>query len=224
MPILFLLLFSLSAFGANVWEDDLRPTLKEAGEREHLLILGAGIASTWGASNFDGNVRSYRNNGGELLIGKREGRLIDRYTYGTAQILTAGSLLLADTNEGARLTKALVLTSLSHLTLSNILSRERPRHSDDQSLPSGHTATMFALAGTLSGSYGWRVGLVSYGAAVMSGLSRIKEDDHWFSDVVAGAFLGTYWARVVHGGVNPNYVVFPVMTPERASLTVAISW
>jgi membrane-associated phospholipid phosphatase len=55
---------------------------------------------------------------------------------------------------------------------------------------------MFTLAGSLTYSYGWKAAVPAYTAATVTALSRIKENKHWLSDVVAGAFLGTYWATV----------------------------
>jgi hypothetical protein len=50
-------------------------------------------------------------------------------------------------------------------------------------------------AGSLAYSYGWMAGIPAYIFASAVGISRVKENRHWASDVVAGAFIGTYWAR-----------------------------
>ena len=81
---------------------------------------------------------------------------------------------------------------------------------------------MFAYAGTLTGSYGWKAAIPSYAAASLTALSRIKEGDHWFSHVVAGMFLGTYWARVVHGEESPAYTVVPAKVSD--GLMVSVMW
>jgi membrane-associated phospholipid phosphatase len=67
-----------------------------------------------------------------------------------------------------------------------------------RSFPSGHTITAFAFASTVTreaqfwhpGS-AWYVGTVFYGGASLVGLSRIYNNQHWASDVMAGAALGT---------------------------------
>jgi membrane-associated phospholipid phosphatase len=67
-----------------------------------------------------------------------------------------------------------------------------------RSFPSGHTITAFAFASTLTRetqfwwpSGGFYVGTVFYGGAALVGLSRMYNNMHWASDVVAGAAIGT---------------------------------
>jgi membrane-associated phospholipid phosphatase len=69
---------------------------------------------------------------------------------------------------------------------------------DYSSFPSGHTIAAFASAAALTSEAarswahsGWLVGPVLYGSASMVGLSRMYNDQHWASDVVFGAGLGT---------------------------------
>ena len=69
---------------------------------------------------------------------------------------------------------------------------------DYSSFPSGHTIAAFAGAAALTseasrswGHSAWIVGPVLYGSAGMVGLSRMFNDQHWASDVVFGAGLGT---------------------------------
>jgi membrane-associated phospholipid phosphatase len=67
-----------------------------------------------------------------------------------------------------------------------------------RSFPSGHTITSFAFASTVTREVQfwhphsvWYVGTVFYGGATLVGLSRIYNNQHWASDVMAGAALGT---------------------------------
>lgn len=67
-----------------------------------------------------------------------------------------------------------------------------------QSFPSGHTINAFAFASTVtretqlwSPHSVWYVGTVMYGGATLMGLSRIYHNQHWASDVMAGATIGT---------------------------------
>jgi membrane-associated phospholipid phosphatase len=67
---------------------------------------------------------------------------------------------------------------------------------DYQSWPSGHAATAFSLATSLAmESDRTSVGVVAYGLAGVTAWSRIYDDRHWTSDVVAGAVIGTVATR-----------------------------
>lgn len=73
------------------------------------------------------------------------------------------------------------------------VKRMRPDGSARNSFPSGHTATAFMAATMLQKEYGWRspwFGLGGYAAATLTGVSRIMNNRHWLSDVVAGAAIG----------------------------------
>jgi membrane-associated phospholipid phosphatase len=67
-----------------------------------------------------------------------------------------------------------------------------------QSFPSGHTINAFAFASTLTRETqfwwphsGFYIGTVFYGGATLMGVSRIYNNQHWASDVIAGAAIGT---------------------------------
>jgi hypothetical protein len=81
--------------------------------------------------------------------------------------------------------------------LKAAIGRERPNESDDDSFPSGHTSNAFTLASVASAHYGNSVGVPAYGLASLIGLSRIRGNAHWLSDVVAGAALGHLVGRAV---------------------------
>ncbi|MHB1169302.1 MAG: phosphatase PAP2 family protein [Longimicrobiales bacterium] len=70
---------------------------------------------------------------------------------------------------------------------------------DFQSFPSGHTAAAFAVASALTSEAGirasddqWWIGTLLYSAAALSGASRMYENQHWASDVLAAAAIGTF--------------------------------
>lgn len=67
-----------------------------------------------------------------------------------------------------------------------------------RSFPSGHTITAFAFASTVTCESQfwwphatWYVGTAFYGGATLVGLSRIYNNQHWASDAMAGAAIGT---------------------------------
>src|ERR1051326_805686 len=69
----------------------------------------------------------------------------------------------------------------------------------NSAFPSGHTTVAFAAATVFAMEYKnvkW-VPIFSYSAASLIGLSRITENRHWLTDVIAGAALGYYTGRHV---------------------------
>ena len=71
--------------------------------------------------------------------------------------------------------------------------RPRPDGTSHNSFPSGHTATSFMTAAMLHEEYGWRSPWFSFGgyaAASLVGMSRIINNRHWATDVIAGAAIG----------------------------------
>lgn len=70
---------------------------------------------------------------------------------------------------------------------------------DYRSFPSGHGTEAFTIAAVLATHYvdsPW-VGRIAYGLAGAVGLSRMKRDQHWLSDVLAGAVVGIGVGRSV---------------------------
>jgi membrane-associated phospholipid phosphatase len=76
--------------------------------------------------------------------------------------------------------------------LKFVTNRQRPDMSNNQSFPSGHTASAFALASVIAREYHDKPLVVvgSYGFATAVGLARIGGLNHFPSDVLAGAVIG----------------------------------
>lgn len=71
--------------------------------------------------------------------------------------------------------------------------RQRPDGSRRNSFPSGHTATAFMTATMLHKEYGWRspwFSIGGYTAAAVTGVSRLMNQKHWMTDIMAGAAIG----------------------------------
>lgn len=95
-----------------------------------------------------------------------------------------------------------------------------------QSFPSGHTSSAFAFATTISSELArwqpgtrWTVGPVMYTGAALVGISRMYNNKHWASDVIAGAAIGTFVGTKVvrfHHSHPGNWL-------DRRFLTVGVS-
>lgn len=94
-------------------------------------------------------------------------------------------------------TQALIVNAVYTDVFKRMASRTRPDGSNQLSFPSGHTSTAFAWATVANAHYGWKAGVPSYLAASAIGLSRITNDKHHLSDVVAGATIGLITGRTV---------------------------
>jgi membrane-associated phospholipid phosphatase len=91
--------------------------------------------------------------------------------------------------------------SIVNLAYTEVLKlavgRERPNGQDQKSFPSGHTSNAFTLATVAERHYGWKLGVPAYLIAGVVGASRIQQDKHHLSDVLAGATLGYIVGRTV---------------------------
>ena len=85
------------------------------------------------------------------------------------------------------------MMSLTTFGLKNATHRLRPDGSNYYSFPSGHTANAFLGAEFMAqelGDKSFGYSAVGYGLATATGVLRMYNRDHWFSDVVAGAGFG----------------------------------
>ena len=139
-------------------------------------------------------------------------------TYGIGRV--AGWHTTADV--GLHTLEALVLTTTASQVVRGVFGRKRPRVSLDdpfafrpgtgftgfetRSFPSLHTAAAFATATALVGEIRVRrpaavkvAAPLLYTAALVPGLTRVYLDQHWASDIVAGAFVGALLGSRVVG-------------------------
>jgi membrane-associated phospholipid phosphatase len=125
-----------------------------------------------------------------------------------AAALLAGTFLysgVVDDSAGWKtewnMVEAAGLASVTNYAVAYATGRERPYQTSDpnrwgsggSSFPSLHVTAAFAV-GTVfaeSSNYVWFARFVGYGLAGFTGYLRLKHDQHWLSDTVAGAALGS---------------------------------
>lgn len=106
--------------------------------------------------------------------------------------LTAAALSVA--HHDSRGLSQLVKSEAVTLGVTEVLKRttnvERPNQRDNKSFPSGHTSTAFAAAQYMYTRGGKEYGIPAYIVASLVGYSRVKANEHRWTDVLAGAAIG----------------------------------
>ena len=167
--------------------------------RDNLVPLLVGAVAAGVATAFDDEVQdsftgqydwgeTFETAGGPLYS-----------TLFVAGMFTAGRLAHGDRFRAMTydMGSAAVVSYAYTAVLKVAVGRERPNGQDSRSFPSGHTSNAFAMATVAERHYGWKIGVPAYVLAGFMGASRMQQDKHWLSDVVAGAALGYIVGRTV---------------------------
>lgn len=109
----------------------------------------------------------------------------------TPLIGAAYSLTICDYEGVKELIYASLITAQLTTLIKNSVRRTRPNGQDDLSFPSGHASGSFMGASYAQFRYGWTWGVPLYGIATLVSFQRVNGDHHYWTDVVAGAALGT---------------------------------
>jgi membrane-associated phospholipid phosphatase len=179
--------------------------------------IGAGLGVIGLSSLLDEELRNglqrHRSAGKDDLASAAR-RMGQPEVYATIGLGTLAAGLISGNNRitkaGERITAALIMSGLTTAALKGAIGRRRPDAGAEQyefkpfssrdALPSGHTAMAFALATSVADeirSTPVTVGL--YAAAATTGWSRLNDNRHWLSDVLAGAAVGVTSAKLMNG-------------------------
>ncbi len=108
--------------------------------------------------------------------------------------------------------------------LKTLSARERPNGANLRSFPSGHSAGAFGLATTLDGIYGKKIGIPAYAMAFFVASSRIHDNKHYLSDVIAGGLVGTIVARGFVINYHKNWKITPEIHTHQLSVNLTINF
>ncbi len=192
---------------------------------------------------------------GANILGSPGAIVVSSALYAGGRLLKQRGLADA----GLHATEAVVLSGMVTTVLKGVTGRARPNtpNSDPSELgpdadrfrfgrgfssegytsfPSGHTTVAFAAASAFTRELSethrraaWIVGPLLYGGATAVGLSRMYDNKHWASDVIAGAGIGTLVGRTLvahqhaHRGNRLDRLLLPNAV-EPSATGVSLRW
>ena len=172
-------------------------------QKSNLILLGTAGLGALLAYKIDDRVQDYSQM--ERLLPDRVSQFGDLYggiwsawllpvsIIITSKVVDESNRELLEKLEFA--TSALVANGITTIILKELIGRKRPNGSSNRSMPSGHTSHSFAVAAVANELYGHKVGTAAYLIAGLVAISRINDNDHYLSDVIVGAGLGTVIGR-----------------------------
>ena len=196
--------------------------LKHLPSRENLLWAGVGGGFALALHPLDGKV-SRQVVGNELADNIfQAGQMLG----GVAPIVTSAGIYafgrIKDrpkvSHVGMDLIRAQVLAQLVTQTIKYTVRRERPDQTTNNSFPSGHAATTFAVATAIERHLGWRYAVPAYTFASYVAASRLPTGRHWLSDVVFGAAVGVIAGRTATSREANPYPVTVTYVPGGAAV------
>lgn len=183
----------------------ITPFIKKGTDSTSAWIWVAGGLSITVSLEDDDRVRNFWH--GHQQMNTSLSRVGDLMGTGGFSLIAAGLQYKFDDREHVYQShlRGFIYGGMSIYALKTLFGRKRPGTSRNyQSFPSGHTTIMFMSASHLWHAYGWPVGVASGALAAMTAASRLSDDAHWYSDVVAGAFLGVWVGRASFYEFNPK--------------------
>ena len=168
------------------------------------IILLTGGGATAGLHAADDRVASAVERAGPAPAYTALGRVLgDGTVQAGAAVATYGVGALAHkpemTQVGGDLVRGQVLNGVLTTAIKYSFDRTRPS-GGQHTFPSGHVSATATSAAVLFEHFGWRVGAPAFAVAGFVGWTRIRDNQHWLSDVAGGATLGLVVGRTVTAG------------------------
>lgn len=152
-----------------------------------------------------------------------------KFASGSGNILYlaagVGLPLLTDGKDGKnhalRTADALGTSVLLAEGLKNVVREKRPDANSRDSFPSGHATAAFAVA-TVESEFHPKQAILWYAGATYISYSRVRLNRHYTQDVIAGAALGYFTARLELSRPR-GLILSPLIEPTGRSVGLQIS-
>ncbi len=200
------------------------------------LEFGGTLVAIGVIHEFDDDVRDHFADASAPLDGEDPNNLDDALP---AAVMLAGTWLLAGIvdepggwREVGSMIQATAFTAVSTEILKLSFGRQRPNETTDpdqwfesgDSFPSRHVSVAFAIGTVLAESgddrFRWPRRFLGYGLAGATAWLRMDHNQHWASDVAAGAALGLSTARFVMNRreVSQDKTVFAIAPGDEGGV------
>ncbi|HEY2780301.1 MAG TPA: phosphatase PAP2 family protein [Steroidobacteraceae bacterium] len=203
-----------SVFGSPLEDLKLYVTAPLRWDEEDWLYFGGALVAIGGSHALDSRVRSHFATGSNAaLTGEDKNSLRDALPTLALIAGTGTGALFFRNRDGYRetwgLLEAGILSSVTSETLRFAAGRERPDatlspnqwRKSGNSFPSLHTTAAAAVGMVFAESggddYRWLRRILGYGIVAGTAYIRVRDNDHWLSDTVAGGAVGFATARFV---------------------------
>lgn len=207
--------------------------MKQLGSKDFLVTFGAGLGAAMLVHPWDDNADRWADRLGPSRVTRLGGYL----GQASAQAPFIGGALLAGAAMeppcfpafGSDLTRASILNGALTVAIKYTVRRERPNQDDRLSFLSGHASSTFALATVAHKHFGWKAGAPGYLLAGYTAWSRLRDNKHWISDVVAGSALGIAVGLIVvrpdesSSSTSPS-AVMPLAAASVSQPLIVIRW
>jgi membrane-associated phospholipid phosphatase len=198
--------------------------IKKLPSIDTLAIVGAGAVVGAVGHHNDVPLSNWAADRGEAGYASIGNVIGDGWIQGSAALGTYAIGLVAHDRAtvhiGSDLFRAQVLNAIITRGTKVVVGRRRPGGGPD-SMPSGHTTASFATAAVLNDHFGWKIGAPSFAVASFVGWSRIRDRQHWLTDVIVGAAIGTAVGHTVASGHRERtWVVVPVASSTTMALYI----
>lgn len=127
------------------------------------------------------------------------------------------------TDFGTDLIRAQAANGIITASLKYSIHRTRP-NGGAYSYPSGHTSSTFAMAGVVYKHFGKTWGIPAFAVATYVGFSRLQENKHYLSDVIAGGIIGTYVSLKLskHDTGGSSISIAPYRVDDATGLSMSL--